>query len=101
MRSDAQVSRIGVVSRLIGIASLAALLFVVGCAGGGATLTVTTTSAQLATVIIHAVYPSTTLTAANGTAPYSWAITSGALPASEKPGRSTRSGFSHLAARAE
>jgi len=87
MLSDFQF-RTGRVSRLLGISALMALLFIAGCttnngSGGGNTssqFAVTTTSGQLATVVINSAYPSTTLTASNGTAPYTWSITAGALP---------------------
>ncbi len=79
-------SNASVASRILGISALIALLFVAGCTtngynGGGTTqFSVTTTSGQLATVVVNTVYPGTTLTAANGTAPYTWAVSSGSLP---------------------
>ncbi len=75
MSSNTRFSR-GLVSRVLGISALIAMLFVAGCtSGSGSTpqFAVTTASGQLATVAINAAYPSTTLTAANGTAPYTWA----------------------------
>jgi len=72
----------GSVSRVLGISALIAALFVAGCTlnGKSTQFGVATTSGQLATVVVNNVYPGATLTAANGTAPYTWAITSGALP---------------------
>src|ERR1700733_8118917 len=74
MLSNFQFRRVSV-SRVLGISALIAVLFVAGCtsSGGSAQFAVTTTSGQLATVVINAAYPSTTLTASNGTAPYTWA----------------------------
>ncbi len=75
MSSNIRFSR-ELVSRALGISALIAILFVAGCtSGGGSTpqFAVTTASGQLATVAINAAYPSTALTAANGTAPYTWA----------------------------
>ncbi len=73
--------RCGGVSRVLGVSALLAVLFAAGCSSGGsAPFAVTTTSGQLAKVVINSAYPSTTLTAANGTAPYTWTITGGALP---------------------
>jgi hypothetical protein len=71
-----------VFGRVLGTAIVIAVLFIAGCTtnGSGTQFGVTTTSGQLATVVVNAVYPGATLTAANGTAPYTWAITSGALP---------------------
>jgi hypothetical protein len=82
MLSDFRFRRGGVSARFLEISILIGVLFVAGCTTnrGVAQFSVTTTSGQLATAIINAVYPQTTLTAANGTAPYTWAITSGALP---------------------
>ncbi|HTC61679.1 MAG TPA: putative Ig domain-containing protein, partial [Candidatus Saccharimonadales bacterium] len=71
-----------VTKQILGISALIAILFIAGCASGGgsASLAVTTTSGQLATVVISSAYPQTTLTAANGTAPYTWTVSGGALP---------------------
>jgi hypothetical protein len=82
MLSDFRFRRGGVSARFLEISILIGVLFVAGCTTnrGVAQFSVTTTSGQLATAIINAVYPQTTLTAANGTAPYTWAIASGALP---------------------
>jgi len=80
MLSNFRFSR-GGVSRVLGISVLIATLFVVGCStNGSAQFAVTTTSGQLATVVVNAAYPATTMAASNGTAPYTWAVTSGALP---------------------
>jgi len=58
-----------------------AVLFVAGCGTqAGTQFTVTTTSGQLGTVVVNSVYAGATLSAANGTARYTWAVTSGALP---------------------
>src|SRR5665213_4080606 len=72
-----------VAAQILGLTALLALVFITGCGAGGgsAQFAVTTTSGQLATIVINAAYPQTTLTAANGTAPYTWTVTSGALPA--------------------
>ncbi|MBZ5642949.1 MAG: putative Ig domain-containing protein [Acidobacteriia bacterium] len=62
-----------------------ALLFVAGCAtgSGSAQLSVTTGSSALPAGSVSAggAYPSTALSASGGTAPYTWAVTSGNLPA--------------------
>jgi hypothetical protein len=75
MLSNFRFGRISVSTRLLGIALLAATVFAAGCttSGGSAQFAVTTTSGQLATVVINAAYPSTTLAASNGIAPYTWA----------------------------
>src|ERR1700687_2856210 len=73
----------GVSGRVLGIATLVAVLFVAGCTtsgNGNAQFAVSTSSGQLATVVINSAYPQTTFAASNGTAPYTWTITSGALP---------------------
>jgi hypothetical protein len=73
----------GVSNRVLAATALVALLFVSGCAsngGGTPQFTVMTTSAQLAVGTINAAFAQTTLTAANGTAPYTWSMT-GSLPA--------------------
>jgi hypothetical protein len=69
-------------NQILGISALITILFIAGCASGGgsASLAVTTTSGQLATVVISSAYPQTTLVAANGTAPYTWTVSGGALP---------------------
>lgn len=46
-----------------------------------APVSVTTTSGQLPTGVVSAAYPTTNLTASGGTPPYTWAISSGTLPA--------------------
>jgi hypothetical protein len=70
------------VFRALIVSTLIAVVSITGCTTKGSTpqFSVTTTSGQLVVAIINAVYPQTTLTAANGTAPYMWAVTSGALP---------------------
>ena len=80
MSNNVRFSR-GLVSRVIGISALIAILIVAGCSTN-AKFAVTTTSASIpaGSVSAGAVYPSTTLAASNGTAPYSWSVTSGALP---------------------
>ena len=82
MLSTFRSAAIRVAARVLGTSAVLALIFISGCGTGGGTaqFAVTTTSGQLATVVISSAYPQTTLTAANGTAPYTWAITSGALP---------------------
>jgi hypothetical protein len=58
-----------------------ALLFVAGCqTGGNKNLAVLTTSAQVPAAVVNTAYAGATLTAANGTAPYTWTMTGGALP---------------------
>ncbi len=86
MLSDFRMSRSGVFSRALGISALIAILFVAGCASGGngpAQLSVTTVSSALPAGSVSAggAYPTTALTASGGTAPYTWAVTSGTLPA--------------------
>ena len=46
-----------------------------------APLTVTTTSSSFVVGVVNSVYPSTTLQATGGIAPYTWAVTTGNLPA--------------------
>lgn len=82
MFNDFRFSRGGVFSQVLGISALIAVLFVAGCTtGGGATFTVTTPSGALATVVVNSALAQTTLAASNGTAPYTWSVTSGSLPA--------------------
>src|SRR5579864_3384765 len=84
MLSDFRFRRGGVSTRLLGITILIAVLFVAGCTtkAGIAQFAVATTSASLpaGSISTGAVYPSTTLTASNGTAPYTWTVTTGNLP---------------------
>src|ERR1700732_4519902 len=74
-------------ARVLGIASLAAILFISGCttSGNNATqLAVATLPGGLpaGSVSVGAgAYPSTALSATGGTAPYTWAVTMGTLPA--------------------
>jgi putative Ig domain-containing protein len=75
----------GRVSRGLAISALIIVLFVAGCSTNGngvASFAVTTKSASLpaGSISTGATYPSTTLVAANGTAPYTWSVTTGALP---------------------
>lgn len=61
--------------------AIAMIVLMAGCAGnGGAPFTITTTSGQLATVVVNSSYPATTFAAANGTAPYTWAWTGNTPP---------------------
>lgn len=53
---------------------------VVNADGGGAT-TITLSPTSLPNGTVGTVYPSTTITASGGTSPYTYAVTSGALPA--------------------
>ena len=46
-----------------------------------APLSVTTTSSSFVVGVVNSVYPSTTLQATGGITPYSWAVTTGSLPA--------------------
>jgi hypothetical protein len=81
MRSDLGLSRGGVLGQFLGVMAIAMIVLMAGCAGnGGAPFTITTTSGQLATVVVNSSYPATTFAAANGTAPYTWAW-SGNTPA--------------------
>jgi hypothetical protein len=76
----------GVSTRVLGIAGLAAILFIAGCttSGNNATqLAVATLSGGLpaGSVSVGAgAYPSTALSATGGTAPYTWVVTMGTLP---------------------
>ena len=83
MPSNFRFGRGGVSARLLGITTLIAILFVAGCTtNGGANFTITTTSASLpaGSVTPGAVYPTTNLAVSNGTGPFTWAVTGGALP---------------------
>jgi large repetitive protein len=81
MSNNVRLSR-GFVPRVIGISALIAILSVAGCSTNGAkTFAVVTTSAQIPAAVVNTAYAGATLTAANGTVPYTWTITSGALPA--------------------
>jgi hypothetical protein len=77
----------GVSGRILGIASLAVILFVTGCTTSGnseAQLAVATLSGGLPAGSVSVgggAYPSTALSASGGTAPYTWAVTMGTLPA--------------------
>jgi large repetitive protein len=81
MISDFRSSRSGVVCRALGAFALTAVLFVAGCTtnGGSGQLAVTTLSSALPAGSVSAggAYPSSTLSASGGTAPYTWAVTSG------------------------
>ena len=79
MSKDIRVCRGGVRGSVFGITILIALLSVAGC-GSSANFAVTTTSAQLPAAIVNTAYAGATLATANGTAPYTWTITTGALP---------------------
>jgi hypothetical protein len=46
-----------------------------------ASLSVTTTSSSFVVGVVNSVYPSTTLQATGGISPYTWAVTTGSLPA--------------------
>ena len=86
MLSDFRMSRSGVFGRVLGISALVAILFVAGCTtngSGSAQLAIATLSSALpaGSVSVGGAYPSTTLSASGGTAPYTWAVTSGNLPA--------------------
>jgi hypothetical protein len=76
----------GVSGRVLGIASLAIILFVTGCTTSGnseAQLAVATLSGGLPAGSVSVgggVYPSTALSATGGTGPYTWAVTTGILP---------------------
>jgi len=74
MLSNIRFTRV-LVSRALGISVLVAILFVAGCTTTAkiAQFGVSTTSGQLPAAVINSAYPQTTLTAANGTAPYMWA----------------------------
>src|SRR5579871_4492538 len=79
MFSDFRRSGSGVFARLAGISALIAILFVAGCTTNKTPqFGVVTTS--LPAGQINVAYTQTTLTAANGTAPYMFAVTGGALP---------------------
>ena len=78
MFSDFRFRR-GGVSRILGISALFAVLFAAGCAPSAPQFGVLTTSAQLPAGVVNVAY-ATTLTAANGTTPYAWSVTGGALP---------------------
>lgn len=78
MFSDFRFLR-GGVSRVLGISALIAIVFVAGCAPSAPRFGVVTP--QLPAGVINTAYTQTTLTAANGTAPYTWSVTGGALPA--------------------
>lgn len=68
--------------RFVGISALIAVLFVAACnTNKPVVFGVVTTSAQLPAGQINVAYTQTTLTAANGTVPYTFAVTGGALPA--------------------
>src|ERR1700680_3967974 len=76
----------GVSGRVLGIAILIAILFVAGCTTSGngeGQLAVGTLSGGLPAGSVSVgggAYPSTALKASGGTAPYTWAVTSGHLP---------------------
>src|SRR6266853_2161976 len=78
--------RSGVSARVLGIACLAAILFVTGCTTSGngeAQLAVATLSGGLPAGSVSVgggAYPSTALAATGGTGPYTWAVTTGTLP---------------------
>src|SRR5579864_7814966 len=81
MLNNFRVGRSGVCSRVVGFSALMALLFVAGCqTNANKTLSVLTTSAQVPAGVVNTAYAGATLTAANGTAPYTWTMTGGALP---------------------
>jgi Putative Ig domain len=78
--TDSRANRSAVYYRALGILALVAVLFVAGCgANGPVALTVTTVSSALPAGSVSAggSYPSTTLSASGGTAPYTWAVTTG------------------------
>jgi hypothetical protein len=76
----------GVSGRVLGIASLAIILFVTGCTTSGnseAQLAVATLSGGLPAGSVSVgggAYPSTALSATGGTGPYTWALSTGNLP---------------------
>jgi len=76
----------GVSGRVLGIAGLAAILFMGGCTTSGSSetqLAVATLAGGLpagSVSIGGGVYPSTALAATGGTGPYTWAVTTGTLP---------------------
>src|ERR1700726_4883849 len=86
MMRDFRFFRSGVSARVLGIASLAVILFVTGCTTSGnseAQLAVATLSGGLPAGSVSVgggAYPSTALSATGGTAPFTWAVTTGTLP---------------------
>src|SRR5665213_992430 len=74
MSSIIRFGRMGVVTRVLGISALIGILFVAGCTSTrkSTQFEVATTSGQLSMAAANTVYPGATLTAANGTAPYTW-----------------------------
>lgn len=82
MCSDFRFGGRSVFPRFVGISALIAVLFVAACnTNKPVVFGVVTTSAQLPAGQINVAYTQTTLTAANGTVPYMFAVTGGALPA--------------------
>jgi hypothetical protein len=87
MKRAFRLLRCGVSVRVLGIASLAAILFMTGCTTSGsgeAQLAVATLSGGLPAGSVSVgggVYPATALKASGGTGPYTWAVTTGTLPA--------------------
>ncbi len=86
MISDSRLSNSGLACRVLGILVLIAIICMAGCQTSSnieGQLAVTTLSGGLPAGSVSAggAYPSTTLAASGGTAPYTWAVTTGALPA--------------------